>query len=110
MTPSLVNNQLIIVNISLPTNLSTYLVEVTLSNPAGQFDETNNISFTLFGKSYITCYVVCMYYLLYETGFLTSVQNFNKWTNIIVITTCFKIYIAILYNVLLLHIITHNRY
>ena len=92
MTLSLVNNQLIIVNISSPVNLRTYLVEVTLSNPAGQFDETDKISFTLFGKLYITCYVVCVYYLLYETGYLTSVQNFNKWTNIIEITPCLKLY------------------
>ena len=76
MTLSLVNNQLIIVNISSPVNWRTYLVEVTLSNPAGQFDRTNNIF--PFGKLYITCYVVCVYYLLYETGFLTSVLNISS--------------------------------
>ena len=50
---SLVNNQLIIVNISSPVNLRTYLVEVTLSNPAGHI-----INVFPFGKLYITCYVV----------------------------------------------------
>ena len=76
MTLSLVNNQLIIVNISSPVNLRTYFVEVTLSNLAGQFDHTNNVF--PFGKLYITCYVVCVYYLLYETGFLTSVLNISS--------------------------------
>ena len=76
MTLSLVNNQLIIVNISSPVNLKTYLVEVTLSNPAGQFDHA--IIVFPFGKLYITCYVVCVYYLLYETGFLTSVLNISS--------------------------------
>ena len=76
MILSLVNNQLIIVNISSPVNLRTYLVEVTLSNPAGQFDHTINVF--PFGKLYITCYVVCVYYLLYETGFLTSVLNISS--------------------------------
>ena len=76
MTPSLVNNQLIIVNISSPVNLRTYLVEVTLSNPAGQFDHIINVF--SFGKLYITCYVVCVYNLLYETGFLTSVLNISS--------------------------------
>ena len=77
MTLSLVNNQLIIVNISSSVNLRTYLVDVILSNPAGQFDDIDNSSF-LFGKLYITCYVVCVYYLLYETGFLTSVINISS--------------------------------
>ena len=72
MTLSLVNNQIIIVNISSPVNLRTYLVEVTLSNPAGHI-----INVFPFGKLYITCYVVCVYYLLYETGFLTSVLNIS---------------------------------
>ena len=76
MILSLVNNQLIIVNISSPVNLRTYLVEVTFSNPAEQFDDIDNSSFP-FGKLYITCYVVCMYYVLYETGFLTSVLNIS---------------------------------
>ena len=76
MTLSLVNNQLIRVNISSPVNLRTYLVEVILSNPAGQFDHTNNLF--PFGKLYITCYVLCAYYLLYETGFLTSVLNISS--------------------------------
>ena len=73
MTLSLVNNQLIIVNISSPVNLRTYLVEVTLSNPAGLV-----INIFPFGKLYIICYVVCVYYLLYETGFLTSVLNISS--------------------------------
>ena len=77
MTLSLVNNQMIIVNISSPVNLRTYLVEVTLSNPARQFDDIDNIPFP-FGKLYITCYVVCVYYFLYETGFLTSVLNISS--------------------------------
>ena len=76
MTLSLVKNQLIIVNISSSVNLRTYLVEVTLSNPAGQFDYTINVF--PFGKLYITYYVVCVYYLLYETGFLTSVLNISS--------------------------------
>ena len=77
MTLSLVNNQLIIVNISSPVNLRAYIVEITLSNPAGQFDDIDNMSFP-FGKLYITCYVVCVYFLLYETGFLTSVLNISS--------------------------------
>ena len=76
MTLSLVNNQLIIVNISSPVNLRTYLVEVILNNPARQFDHTINVF--PFGKLYITCYVVYVYYLLYETGFLTSVLNITS--------------------------------
>ena len=76
MTLFLLNNQLIIVNISSPVNLRTYIVEVTLSNPAGQFDNTINVF--PFGKLYITCYVVCVYYLLYETGFLTFVLNISS--------------------------------
>ena len=58
VTLSLVNNQLIIVNISSPVNLRTYLIEVILSNPAGQFDHAINVF--PFGKLYITCYVVCV--------------------------------------------------
>ena len=42
VTLSLVNNQLIIVNISSPVNLRTYFVEVTLIYPTGQFDHTIN--------------------------------------------------------------------
>ena len=76
MTLSLVNNHLIIVNISSPVNLRTYYVEVTVSNPARQFDHTINVF--PFGKLFITCYVVCVYYLLYETGFLTSVLNISS--------------------------------
>ena len=76
MTFSLVNNQLIIVNISSSVNLRTYLVEVTVNNPAGHFDHTINVF--PFGKLYITCNVVFVYNLLYETGFLTSVLNISS--------------------------------